>query len=309
VLHPLSQIAVRHAKAVVEGGLTAFAVAMGVFLFPSLSDGVPNRPPEVPVVELDQTRDVPTYVLDWQNFNGSQDLVMIGMDTLPNSPPVEWKASIFYAGADRISSVTHSPGVSRGYKRLVTSLNKEVTFEGTTKPNSDSYTHLHNGIVHDELTGQDPTTDSAWFAFKLCGSVSNPEYSGDGTRMVVSEPLLLDAITPDLNSPASASAPGHPAATVFGAEIYFHAAINYDLQGSGPTVLSDNIWDWSAHQDLLPHSLTGVDEVKQQQNTNYLAVAGVFFGVAAAAFAAFLLELVSPIQEYSRAKRAGRSTG
>jgi hypothetical protein len=289
--------AAHYPRAAVELVLVVASVALGFVYLPAL--GVPTTASQmaIPYIELDESANVPTYVLDRPaDASGPQNQVTIGMNVPAAGPPVHWWLFIDYAKGDGVSNVDTPSGVSEG----TDSTPNEVEFWGTMKPGSVSYTEYQHGYLENQLSNIQIPKDTTTVTFVLRGPAQSRDVMG--STLSVEQPAIAAFVAPanlarNVNNP--------PPPTTFLAEVLFDAG-SYELQGSGPTVTGTPghlMWDWMGPGGIQQQSAIGTDNGKAQTDQVDLVLAGALFGLTGAAAAALALELVVAFQEHHRQYR------
>ena len=282
-------------KAMIELALTVLSITLGLIFLPPLSVAAPPSQMAITYIEIDRSANVPTYVLDQPADQSKQDgprnVITIGMDVPATSQPVRWTLFINYAKGDHLSHIKQVPagsdGAARGHDVFV--------FSGVMSPGSNSYSAYRHGFLENQLTDLTSPTDVVVIGFDVSGPVNSQVIYG--SRLAVGEP----AIAGFLYKTVPASIQQEPPAP-FNAEVLYDAG-SYELQGTGPSVTgppSDMDWDWFGQTGLQSMSAVGVNTANEQNDQNHLFLSAVFFGLSAAAGAAFALELVDAIQEHRR---------
>jgi len=298
----------RYPKAIVEGILTLGSIVLGLIFLPPL--GMTTLPSQGALARISLTTSAndPTYLgllyqsaaipmflpglLAPSDMKGTTETVLIGINA-PKKRSVSWTLDIYCASRDHLVDVkTQLGGV------VVPSQSAKVQIAGDIKPSSQSYSEFRLGWNNRYQTQGDRATDVAEVQFRIAGPVHPQDISGP--RLAVALPEIDIAWAPpggQLVNPLSASAR---------AEVFYDAG-SYELQGSGPSVTGspgDMRWDWFSEDGFLASaSATGLNVGQEQNDQDDIFLAGVFFGVAAAAFAAFVLELVGAIQDHIQKKR------
>ncbi len=292
--------AAHYPRAAVELALVALSVALGLAFLPPLDVAASASQMAISYIVVDQSANVPTYVLDQPADQGSpQNQVTIGMDVPSTGPKVHWQLLIAYAKADRLSPQYTSSGVRYGSVRSSDRSTKLMEFTGTMKPGSLSYTEFQDGYLENQLTDLQSPKDISTVTFTVRGPVHSDDTTG--STLSISEPAIADFIAP----PNSSSHVNGQTPTDFKTEVLFDAG-SFELQGSGPTVTGPPghlMWDWISQGAAEEHSAIGTDNAQVQTDQNHLFLAAVFFGVSAAAAAALALELVGAFQEHHKERR------
>jgi hypothetical protein len=285
-------------KAMIELALTVLSVSLGLAFLPSLGVAAPPSQMAITYLELDRSANVPTYILDQpadqSKQDGPQNLITIGMDVPPTSRPVSWTLFVDYAKGDHLTHIKPQSGVSNG----PTDQPDQWRFGGTMHPGSHSYSEFRYGYLTNQLTDLNTPTDDEVISFEVSGQVNSQVISG--SRLAVGEPSIAAFL---YNSVPSTIQQEPPAP--FNAEVLYDAG-SYELQGSGPSVTgppANMNWDWFGQNGLQSMSAVGVNTADEQTDQNHLFLAAVFFGLSAAAGAAFALELVNAIQEHGSEHR------
>ena len=293
-------------KAMIELVLTILSITLGLLLLPPLSVVAPPSQTAIKAIGVYRSANVPTYVLDrpadQSTQGGPQNVVTIGMDIPKTSKPVGWTLFIFYAKGDHLSHIEPQKGGTDGPGHSP----DEWQFSGTVNPGSNSYSEFRQGFLENFLIDPKTPSDIARISFDVSGPVSSQVISGP--RLAVVEPMILmeNSLYTSVSATNQQAAPAP-----FNAEVLYDAG-SYELQGSGPTVTgppANMSWDWFGQNGLQSTSAVGVNTAGEQNDQNHLFLAAVFFGLSAAAGAAFALELVNAIQEHGRERRRSKPKG
>jgi len=277
-------------KVFVVLGLFAASLTVGLIYFPDLSSGQPPTSTAMSFLVIQRSENVPTYLLDQQD-NGShgRNIVTIGMD-VSDGTRVNWTLSIWYATGDHLTGWRTPQSITVG--RPFNLNGSQVVHVTGTMNASHSYTEFQTGYLNRRLFHSGDVTDDAQMEFFVSGPDRNEISSGP--RLYESPPALVDFLY--ANAPANVQ---QEAPAPFTAEVLFNAG-TYELQGSGPKVTGspgDMSWDWLSNGTLLPSVAVGVDASQEQGEQNDLFIAAALFGLAGAALAALLLELIDAIRK------------
>lgn len=294
---------VRYPRVSIEGFLTLASIGLGLYFLPTAGAAVPPPQAAIQSLVLSRTANVPTYVLDRSaDTQGPDNEIIVGMDVAATSKPVNWTLYIVYRDEDHIVDRNGTSDVNFGAVLSSHDLGlpgyQALQVTGTIKPGSRSYTEYKPGFLQTVSQngllsgGSAEPKDVSKVDFVLSGPI--PITVVSGASMAVSLPGI---------TPFSGDTPKGAQPAPFHAEMLYDAGL-YQNQTGGPTIEAGTTWDWSTNNAIFQATTaTGLHNGEARTEENDLFLAAVFFGLSAAAGAAFAVELVEAVQEHSREKR------
>jgi hypothetical protein len=294
----------RYPRVTIEAILTIAATLVGVLILPPLTAAKAGPAPIASIV-LERPSNVATYLL-YDAFQGGETIA-VGMDN-PGTAPAKWSMVIIYNDKDTLSDRSISQG-NATFAGKISSANlgfgKDYVGEvinGSAAPGSKSFTEFDNGywalfsnefnpFAHNGNGGGLPGDYTA-INFTIKGPV--PVATDSGASTAVPLPGLFD----DIQQVKGATEP-------FNSEVFYDAGTYQNLTG-GATVQGGTNWDWFDHGLFPPTTVTGIDDAVQQTEQNETFIAAAMFGLAAAAAAAFCIEVVDVFEVRRRNRSAAR---